>query len=247
MGELNTINSHDKTILLVSVLFVFLTVLMTENLFTGITFGLVFFFLIKLFKKLQPIIKEKKKIALIEKELPFALLNLSIQLNLSIPIQKAFKSIAESDFGVLSKEFQKICREIFYYGVSVEEALIHFSKRINSSDVKRSIVQIIGIERLGRKELAGEPLKRIALELLEKQKAKARAFNGKLIVYSLMFTAFSALIPALFQAFILIGSFFLEISFTPFQILLIIVMVFPLTNSLILYLIKNRIPEFLKG
>ena len=66
-------------------------------------------------------------------------------------------------------------------------------------------------------------------------------------MYSVVFIVLSAIVPAMFQAFISIGSTFMELDFTSIQILLITTVLFPVINLGILLLIKSKTPEILKG
>jgi len=67
-----------------------------------------------------------------------------------------------------------------------------------------------------------------------------------MVVYSLMFIAVSAIIPALFQAFIIIGSSFMKLGIDSTQLLLINLAGFPLIDLGILLYIKSQTPAFLK-
>ena len=58
--------------------------------------------------------------------------------------------------------------------------------------------------------------------------------------------AVSAIVPAMFQSFILVGSYFMALSFTAEQVFLIIVVLFPLIDIGILAMINSKTPEFLK-
>jgi len=66
-------------------------------------------------------------------------------------------------------------------------------------------------------------------------------------MYSLVFIAVSAIVPAMFQSFILIGSYFMALSFTAEQVFIIIVVLFPIIDVGILMMINNKTPEFLKN
>ena len=58
---------------------------------------------------------------------------------------------------------------------------------------------------------------------------------------------FSTIIPAMFQAFVIVGSFFIEMNMTKEQIFAIIVLVFPAINAIILVWINEISPAVLKG
>ena len=68
-----------------------------------------------------------------------------------------------------------------------------------------------------------------------------------MVVYSLLFVAVSAIVPALFQSFVIVGSMVLTLSLTAQQIFLIIVVGFPALDLAALYYIKAKTPLFLRG
>lgn len=235
-----------KYSILIFIAFLFIWALAFENIITGLFYSAIISAGSVLFFFYLPIMKKKGNAALIEKDLPFALMSMSVLLNINIPFEQAVESIARDNYGMLSKEFQKISEEIKQSGASIQEALFNFSERIDSLNVKRSVTQLVSIYEQGSKEFAGEPVKRLAIEQFAKQKAIAKEFSGKLVVFSLLFIAISAIVPALFQSFILVGSMFMSLDFTPLQVLIIAIIGFPSLDLIILLYIKSQTPIFLR-
>jgi len=64
---------------------------------------------------------------------------------------------------------------------------------------------------------------------------------------SLLFIGISAIVPALFQSFSIVGSAILNLSFTATQLFLIIVVGFPLLDLAVLLYLRSRTPVFLRG
>ena len=62
----------------------------------------------------------------------------------------------------------------------------------------------------------------------------------------LVFIAVSAIGPAMFASFIIIGSYFMQIQFSAIQIFLILVIVFPSIDLLVLITINSKTPLFLR-
>jgi flagellar protein FlaJ len=93
---------------------------------------------------------------------------------------------------------------------------------------------------------SSETLKRLTDDLLVRQKIESKEFSGKMVVYALVFIAVSAIMPSMFQSFILIGSYFMKISFTPLQVLAIVVILFPALDISILFMIHSKTPIFLR-
>ncbi|MDD5163766.1 MAG: hypothetical protein PHD95_06205 [Candidatus ainarchaeum sp.] len=225
--------------------------LVLEEIAFGVLTGLACFCAIFFGMQLIPAVKEKKRVALIERDLPFALLSISMDLDLNIAFEKCVFNAAKNELAT-APEFKKIFFDVKEKGMSMQEALVGFAKRNKGTAVKRAVLQLGSIYEHGSsRDIAGsikssEAVRRIALELLAKQRSESKAFSGKLVVFSLLFIAVSAIVPALFQSFIIVGSMILEISFTPMQVFLAIVVGFPLADLLVLFYIRAKTPVFLK-
>ena len=190
-----------------------------------------------------PIMMRKTYARKVEAGLPFALMSLATELNLGVPFIDALRHSSRGN-GFAEKEIRKAVKEIEEQGASVEESLRHFSERVESTFVRRSITQALSAFEQGS---GGHAVKRIASEMLTRQRIESKLFSGKLVVLSLLFIAVSAIVPALFQSFSIVGSVLLKTSFTPTQLLLVIVVVFPLLDLAILLYIRNRTPVFLRS
>ena len=191
-----------------------------------------------------PAIKKKRHAAIVESQLPFALMNIAVEMQLGIRFEEILKHASQHK-GELGKEFGKILREVKEQGASVQQALMHFSERIDSLEVKRAIALFVSVYEQGQKA-SSESIKMLARELLAKQRAVAKEFSGKLVVYSLLFVAISAIVPALFQSFAIVGSMVLHFTLTAQQIFLIIVIGFPAIDLVALYYIQSKTPVFLR-
>lgn len=180
-----------------------------------------------------PFFKKKKIARKIESELPNTLRMMGIELNINLSFESCLHNIAET-----SEEFQKIVSEV-EKGASIPEALQNFSLKTDSRFVKRAVVQLINTYEKGGN---GEALKKIAEEQEAVLRSKIKEYNGKMVMYSLVFIACSAVLPALFGAFIIIGSSFLNIAITPLQAFLIPAFFFPMLNICLLFLIRLKKP-----
>ena len=191
-----------------------------------------------------PAVKRKRYAQIVEGQLPFALMNIAVEMNLGLKFEKILENASGQD-NEIGKEFKKVFLEATRKGASVQEALMHFSERIDSLEVKRAIALFVSVYEQGQKA-SGESVKMLAREMLAKQRAVSKEFSGKLVVYSLLFVAVSAIVPALFQSFAIVGSMVLNLSFTAQQIFLIIVIGFPSIDLATLYYIKLKTPIFLR-
>lgn len=224
----------------------FLFGLFVEQFSAILAVGIAIFALVFAALLYQPIAKIKAREQRIEHEMPLALMEMAVELNIGVPFEAALKRISNKKNSELAIEIKKVWTEIADYGQSVEAALFAFAERMESKSIKRLVAQLIGVYEKGFGEDCAEPLRRLALEQLSQQRSAVKEFSGKLAVFSLIFVAVSAVVPALFQAAVTIGSIFLKFSFTPFQILLIIAVVFPLVNIAVLAFIKTKMPAFLR-
>jgi len=192
--------------------------------------------------------KSKNRAKQVEKELPFALMGMAIELNIGIRFEDALHHIATEGYGILSQEIGKVHHEIIHNNAAVPEALREFGLRIPSRAVKRTVSQLCHIYEQGNQQgMGGESIKQLAHELLLLQKEESKKYSGKMVVFSLMFIAVSAIVPALFQAFIVVGSVFMSLDFTPIQILIIVAVLFPLVDIAVLLFIKNQKPAGVGG
>ncbi len=195
-----------------------------------------------------PFMKQRAAGESVEKELPFALMGMAVELNMSVPFEKCIENAsANKKYGVLSSEFKKVLYEVRECGASMQEALFGFAERAGSLIVKRAVTQLVSAYEQGSGSNAGQPLKMIAKEQFARQRAISKEFSGKLVVFSLMFIAVSAIVPALFQAFIVVGSTFMELDFTAGDVLLIAALGFPAIDIAVLAYIRGKTPAFLRG
>ncbi len=190
-----------------------------------------------------PLLKRKKYALQIESELPLFLTKLSSEIKLGKNFTNAILSAANED-SLVSGEFRLIVKDM-NKGASFEEALERMNQRIDSHNIKRACSNLSNLHNNGKKDVSG--IKKLAEELLLKQRIESKEFSGKMVVYALVFIAVSAIIPAMFMSFALIGSYFMKLSFTPEQIFLISIILFPLMDSGVLILINSKTPLFLKG
>ncbi len=183
----------------------------------------------------------------IEMHLPFALMQLSAEQNIGIPFAQSLQRLAESDYGELSAGLGIHLSKARICGSSVPEALLLFAGSNRSRLLKRAMSQVVSAYEHGNKEGAGEPMRGMALELLARQKSEAKEFSAKIGTFSVAFVVVSAVMPALFCAYLLVGSSFMEVPFDAASARLIIAALFPAIDIAMLLLARSMAPEFLKG
>ncbi len=220
--------------------------LLLEDLVLSATLALLSFFPCMACFLYYPKIKKKQYAGLVEAELPFCLMNIAVELNLRIPFGKTLEHASKGK-EKCARELRLVVREVEEQGASMQTALRHFGERIDSRLVKRAVTQLSAAFEQGGRENCGLPIKRIAAEILTRQRVESKLFSGKLVVGSLLFIAVSAIIPAMFQSFSIVGSVILHMNFTATQLFLIIVVGFPLLDLAVLFYIRSRTPVFLRG
>jgi len=192
-------------------------------------------------------IKEKKRAEEIEKDLPFAIVQLKTRLGLSEEFEEALEKTADSVKGELGLELKKIGREIRQKGASTGEALRHSIERVSSISYRRTCSQLASLHEQGFTKRELSSLGSLHSELITEQKTKLKEFAGKMAVLSLLFVAFSTVLPALFLAFILVGSLFLELDITPLTAFAIVIVAFPIIDIAVLLFIRERTPCFARS
>ena len=204
-----------------------------------VCFILLFSFFALLFKRL-PKFLSKARANSIEADLPIAIRAIAIQLNMKVPFDIALQNTADANYRC-SYELRRVIKEVAG-GASIPEALYNMSERVESTIVKKIIVQLV---RNYEEGTGGETLKKIADELLAMQKIKFREFSAQLSFLGLLFIALACIAPTLFLVYGLVASMFLDVKIMPNDIWTMFVVVFPLINILLIVYIKAKTPELI--
>ena len=89
-----------------------------------------------------PKAKAEQRAQLVDRNLPFALRQLSTQVKAGVSFHKAMQSIASSNYGVLSEELLRVVSEV-NRGETMETALLKLAHRTRSKGLKRTITQVL--------------------------------------------------------------------------------------------------------
>jgi pilus assembly protein TadC len=177
-----------------------------------------------------PAAARKQETGAVERELPSALRNIAAMLDLGTPFEDA----------LLASRLVPAARvaEKTFVGEPMSEALNELAK-LSPQCAKAAAA-------LGVAYDTGEtmPLRKAAAEIAREQEAALREYSGKLAAYSVMFVVVSAVLPALFQALIVVGAAFLEMGVTPEQVIAINVLLFPLLDVMLLGFVWLKRPGF---
>ena len=174
---------------------VFIAVLM--GLYLGLEVSLMFLVLagIFYFYMLQyPKIMIQRGYDDLNQELPYALRHIGIELKSGKGLHDALITVKNSNYGSLSKEFNRVLEEV-KYGKSTEESLLEMSGRVNSEGLSRTIQQIVGTLRVGG-NLANS-LEVIAKDITFDMHIKLKEYSQKLNSFILIYTFLAILIPVI--------------------------------------------------
>ncbi len=194
---------------------------------------LMFFVFIK-----YPKILSGKRAELIEKNLVFALKDLSIQITSGVPTYNAFVNVAKSNYGLISKEFENIAKNV-NSSVPLSKALEESAIKSGSEYYKKTMWQLINTMRAGA-SLKGA-LKTIINELSLDQKTKIKSYAQELNLWSLIYLLFAVAIPTIGLTLIIILSNFAGAGITTGTIISFIILTF-IVQFIIIGFIKSRRP-----
>ena len=185
-----------------------------------------------------PSYRKKELAGKIERELPLALRSMATLLSAGMPFEDALKNSCGE--GELGKGIRGVLRDV-RYGSSLPTALSSFAESVDSRELQKAVMIMSSIYLK-----KGNPmqLKKSSMEISALQKSALEEYSGKLVVYSLVFVAVSAIVPALFQAYVIMGSSFMAGMVTAEQALWIPVIGFPIVDMAMLAIIRLKKPFF---
>ncbi len=213
---------------------IFSTALLTSML-VGFAVGFGTFFYINMY----PRIIVSRKIRDVEKNLPQALHHLLIEVRSGMPLFNSFISLARSNYGSLSKEFQNVVNEI-NTGKSEIEALEKMTRENYSLYFRRIMWQLVNAMKSGAD--IGSTLKEIVEQMTLEQKADIKKYGVQLNSMALFYMIFVIIFPTLGIVFLLILSSFMG-AFFDIQVIMLGVLGFlVLIQFLFIGMIKGKRP-----
>lgn len=186
----------------------------------------------------RPKIKAKKIARNIEKNLPYALRHMLIEVSSGISMYQAMVSVSE-DYEEASDEFQKIVSDI-QGGKSQVEALEDSIGRTQSQMYRRAMWQLINSIKSGSNVTA--TLESLVDTIVEEQKIQVKNYGEDLNPFILMYLMLAVIFPSLGVTLMIVMSSFTGFSIEGNTFYFIIggLIVFQL---FFLNLIKSRRPE----
>lgn len=201
----------------------------------GLGMGLATF----LFLSFYPKLAAQKKIKDIEKNLPYVLRHILVEVRAGVSLYDTLISIARSDYGILSKEIRKVANEI-NTGKSEVDALEKVTRDTPSFFFRRVMWQMINALKSGAD--IGGTMKEIVDNLAVEQRVSIKKYGSQLNPLALIYMMFAVIFPTLGITFLLVISSFSGISFDLNLVLMVIMGSLVLFQFMFIGLIKSRRP-----
>lgn len=198
-----------------------------------LTYSVLFFSIIYFIKK----IKEQDIKTRLLRELPFFLNSLASDLEKNIPIKLSLENQAKKNT-VIGGKINKALDLVLKKGYTLESALEKIGK--SSKELERVIYQVNDILQSGTKNKA-DTFRLLSNNFVEQQSLAIKNYSTKLSFLSLVFVVVSAIVPALFLMFFLVGSNFFEISISSFGVISITLVLFPIIDMFILLFMRANL------
>ncbi len=142
---------------------------------------------------IMPKAKIKKRAALIERNLGYALKDLEIQTGAGIPIFDAIVHVANGGYGECSEEFQQVIRRV-ESGDSVIKALDEVGMHTASPFLRRIIWQIVNSMYAGSD--VSVALKSISDDLTKEKETRIKSYGQEMNLWSLMYMLMVIVLPS---------------------------------------------------
>ena len=236
--------------LFIWVISLFFLILLAVTKAIGVLTALILMILVPAFVLvvafLIPDSKAKKIAQQIDKELPFALRHMSIEIRAGVGIYKTMQSIASSGYGPLSDGFRWVLYQV-EKGVPTEEALAAWANRTKSESLSRVTSHIIRALRTGGN--LSEIMVTIAEDVSFERKMKIADFAEKLNLLGLFLMFATVIGPVMLTILTTIASsptisqYLGMFSFFTIQFLMLTYfLLVPAAVGLFLYFIKSSDP-----
>jgi flagellar protein FlaJ len=208
---------------------------LTVSFFAGLGIGAGSFMFLSFYPKLSA----QKKVNNIEKNLPYVLHHILVQVRSGVPLYDTLVSIARGDYGTMSREMRKVVNEI-NTGKSEAEALEKITRETPSFFFRRVMWQLINALKSGAD--IGVTMKEIVENLAVDQRVAIKKYGAQLNPLALMYMLFAVIFPTLGITFLLVLSSFTGMKFNLELVLVGIIGVIVLFQFMFIGLIKSRRP-----
>ncbi|MFB6166864.1 MAG: type II secretion system F family protein [Candidatus Nanohaloarchaea archaeon] len=151
-----------------------------------------------------PEIKAKRRVRELEKDLPYALRHILIEVEAGVSLYEAMVSVS-SGYGAVSDEFNRVVKDM-NAGVSQIDALENAIVRNPSMQFRRALWQMVNALKSGSDVSA--TLDSLVDAIVEKQMLQVQKYGKELNPYTLMYLMVAVVIPSLGVTFLMVLSVF---------------------------------------
>jgi len=212
-----------------------------RNFLFALLFSIIFWFLSWFYHTFYPKLKIARKVKDIEQWLPLVLRHMLIKVRSGIPLYDVMVSIANKDYGYISKEFKKCISEM-NAGIPQTEALENMALRNPSMAFRRVVWQIANSLRSGVD--ISTILFSIHENVLREQRTQLRKYGSELTPLSLIYMVLFVVIPPLLAALLSILSTITKINVPQFIFYIVIIFLF-FAQIIFIGAIKGRRPRLM--
>lgn len=146
-----------------------------------------------------PALRASSRSRTIDRELPFALRQLATQIRSGVSFQRALLSVAQANYGELSKEVQITLNDM-ERGRPADEALMDLHDRTRSHGLRQAIMQIIRTLKTGGG--LSEIISGIADDVSFETRMKVRDFTEQLNLINVVFIMIAVVAPVVLTIFV---------------------------------------------
>ena len=223
-------------------LMIFLFIAKEKAIFQSIVLGTaigigIFIMLFMIFMR-YPDILASKKAQNIDKDLVFALKDLSLQISAGVGLYDAFISVASGQYKETSIEFKKVVQAI-NSGKPMVDAIEEMAINTKSEYLKRTSWQIVNTLKSGSS--LKKTLRRIIEDLNIEQKSKIMNYSRELNLWSLLYMLFAVAVPSIGSTMLVILSSFAGFGITRGMFIVFIIICF-IIQYILIGLVKSRRP-----
>jgi flagellar protein FlaJ len=180
--------------------------------------------------------------SMVDQELLFAMRTMLIQLSSGISLFESMKSIAKSNYGQVSAEFNLVVRDV-NSGISETEALEKLAFRTKSEVLKKTVWQIITTIRSG-----GSIVNALSSQvdvLVAQQIDAIKSYSAELNLWTLVYLIIAAAMPSLGITFLVIASSIGGSGIGTEAVTLIVVLSMTIQIAMI-FLVRSKVPKVVK-
>ncbi len=163
-----------------------------QSVSIGLVMGILTFFMAGILLVMYPGLKASDRAAEIDRELPFALRQMATQMKAGVSFQKAMASVANSNYGPLSAEFNRAIADM-NAGKPTERSLVDLTERTKSKGLRQAILQIVRSLKTGG--AMSDIIAAIASDVAFETRMKIRDFTEQLNIISVVFTMVAIVAP----------------------------------------------------